>query len=335
MATLYHWDLPQALETPSNGEAGGWLSRDTALRFGEYAAIVADRLGDRVTHWCPINEPNVVTLMGYAMGIHAPGKALLFDALPTVHHVLLAHGLGVQAIRESGATGQVGCATNHAPMWPVSDSEADRAAADLFDLLWNRIFAEPMLLGRYPEGMVEAMTGPVEDDLALISQPLDFYGVNYYNPMGVKAPAEGAEVPFEYGDVPGYPTTDFGWPIIPAGLTELLLMLEERYPDIPPMIVTENGCSYNMGPDEHGVVDDQPRIDYLDAHLRAVGDAIAQGADVRGYYCWSLMDNFEWAEGYTQRFGLTHVDYDTLVRTPKRSFDWYAGTIAAHRAAHA
>lgn len=325
MATLYHWDLPQALE-----DQGGWLNRDTALRFAEYAAIMADRFADRVTHWVPVNEPNVVTLMGYGMGIHAPGKALMFDALPVAHHTLLAHGLAVQALRAAGATG-IGTATNHFPVWPATDSEGDRAAADLFDGLWNRLFADPILLGRYPEGFGEAMPGPVEDDLRLISAPLDFYGVNYYNPMGVKAAAEGAAVPFDYSDVPGYPTTDFGWPVVPDGLREQLVTLKDRYPELPPVFITENGCSYNMGPDPEGdpagVVDDQPRIDYLDSHLRAVATAIDEGVDVRGYYCWSLMDNFEWSEGYTQRFGLVHIDYETQRRTPKRSFDWYADLI--------
>lgn len=321
MATLYHWDLPQALE-----DQGGWLNRDTALRFGEYAAVMADRFADRVTHWVPVNEPNVVTLMGYGMGIHAPGKALMFDALPVAHHTLLAHGLAVQALRAAGANG-IGTATNHFPVWPATDSEGDRAAADLLDGLWNRLFADPILLGRYPDGFGEAMPGPVEDDLRLISAPLDFYGVNYYNPMGVKAAAEGADLPFDYSDVPGYPTTDFGWPVVPDGLREQLVTLRDRYPGLPPVLITENGCSYNMGPDDAGVVDDQPRIDYLDSHLRAVAAAIDEGVDVRGYYCWSLMDNFEWSEGYTQRFGLVHIDYETQRRTPKRSFDWYADLI--------
>ncbi len=326
MATLYHWDLPQALE-----DEGGWLNRATAERFAEYAAVVADRIGDRVAHWVPVNEPNVVSLLGYGMGMFAPGKALLFDALPTVHHALLGHGLAVQALRAAGAT-SIGTANNHAPIRPVNDTDADREAAAFFDALWNGLFADPILLGRYPEGFGEAMPGPVVDDLALISAPLDFYGVNYYNPMGVAAAPEGSEVPFEYGELTGYPTTDFGWPVVPEGLTELLLHLRSSYPDMPPVTITESGCSYGTGPDENGVVDDQARIDYLDAHLRAVADAIAQGADVRGYYCWSLMDNFEWAEGYTQRFGLVHVDYTTLKRTPKRSFDWYADLIRSVRA---
>ena len=326
MATLYHWDLPQQLE-----DAGGWLNRDTALRFGDYAAVVAERLGDRVAQWCPVNEPNVVTLLGYAQQELAPARGLVFGALPVAHHLLLGHGLAVRALRAS-TRGQVGTATNHIPVWPTTDGEADRAAAGLVDVLWNRLFTDPILLGRYPEPFGDTMPGPVEDDLALIAQPLDFYGVNYYNPIGVRAAPEDAALPFEYRDITGYPTTDFGWPVVPAAMTDLLVELDRRYPGIPPVIITENGCSYGMGPDESGVVDDAPRLDYLEAHLRAVAAAIEQGVDVRGYYCWSLMDNFEWAHGYTQRFGLVHVDFDTLVRTPKRSFDWYADVIRATRA---
>jgi beta-glucosidase len=325
MATLYHWDLPQSLE-----DAGGWMARDTAERFAEYAALVADRLADRVAHWVPVNEPNVASLLGYALGMHAPGKALMFDALPAAHHLLLAHGLAVSALRSAGAKA-VGTANNHAPMWPASDSEEDRAAADLFDTVWNRIFADPILLGAYPDGFAELMRA-TPDDLAVIGQPLDFYGVNYYNPMCVAAPSDPTSaMPFDQREIAGYPKTDFGWPVVPDGLRELLVLLRDRYPGLPPVLITENGCSYGTGPDEHGVVDDQARIDYLDSHLRAVAAAIAEGVDVRGYYCWSLLDNFEWTEGYTQRFGLVHVDYATQVRTPKRSFDWYAETIRAPR----
>ncbi|MGH3413759.1 MAG: GH1 family beta-glucosidase [Marmoricola sp.] len=326
MATLYHWDLPQALE-----DGGGWLSRDTALRFAEYAAAVGERLGDRVAQWCPVNEPNVATMLGYGTGEHAPGRRLLFDALPVAHHLLLGHGLAAQALRAAGA-GSVGTATNHAPVQPLRGTAADQGAADLFDTLWNRLFADPVLLGRYPEGFGEAMPpapgGDLAEDLATIQQPLDFYGLNYYNPMRVGAAPEGAELPFEWErSTAEQPATDFGWPVVPDGLRELLVQMRARYPDLPPVVVTENGCSYGTGPDENGVVDDRQRIDYIDGHLRAVAQAIEQGVDVRGYYCWSLLDNFEWAEGYRQRFGLVHVDYDTLARTPKRSFDWYAAVI--------
>jgi beta-glucosidase len=329
MATLYHWDLPESLET---GTGGGWMSRDTAERFAEYAGIVAARLGDRVAHWVPVNEPNVASLLGYALGMHAPGKALMFGALPAAHHLLLGHGLAVTALRAAGVTA-IGTANNHAPIWPASESDEDRAAADLFDTVWNRIFADPILLGRYPEGFGELMGTPsLDDDLAVIGQPLDFYGVNYYNPMCVAASADPtSEMPFDQREIPGYPKTDFGWPVVPDGLRALLVQLKERYSGMPPVMITESGCSYAMGPDADGVVDDQPRIDYLDGHLRAVAAAVEEGVDVRGYYCWSLLDNFEWTEGYTQRFGLVHVDYETQRRTPKRSFDWYADLIRAQR----
>jgi beta-glucosidase len=333
MATLFHWDLPQALQTQSSEGGGGWENRATAEAFGEYAARCAERLGDRVGKWAPVNEPNVVMLLGHGSGEHAPGKRLGFEAVPVAHHLNLGHGLAVQALRANGAK-EIGAATNHVPVWEASDAAQDVAARDLFDALWNRIFADPMLLGHYPEAhdMNWAEVLPIEDgDLETIHQPLDFYGFNYYNPMRISAAPDGAEVPFVMEDIPGYPKTGFGWPIVPEGMRQVIGQLVERYPGIPPIYITENGCAYPTGPDEHGVVDDHQRIDYLDSHLRAVAEAISDGADVRGYYTWSLMDNFEWAYGYTQRFGLVHIDYDTLVRTPKRSFDWYSEVIAANR----
>jgi beta-glucosidase len=323
MATLYHWDLPQALE-----DQGGWLNRDTTDRFAEYAALLGERLSDRVEHWVPVNEPNVVTMLGYGNGRHAPGKALMFEALPVAHHLLLAHGRAAIALRAAGAS-SIGCANNHAPMWPASEDEADVGASKLFDALWNGMFSEPMLFGRYPADL-EPLVAPVikAGDMATIRQPLDFYGVNYYNPMRIAAADEDAPMPFEMLEILGYPTTDFGWPVVPEALREWLITLRARYrAALPPIIITESGCSYDTAPDADGVDDDQARIDYLDAHLRAVAVACRAGVDVRGYYTWSLMDNFEWAEGYSQRFGLVHVDYDTLERTPKRSFDWYAETI--------
>jgi beta-glucosidase len=325
MATLFHWDLPQALE-----DDGGWLNRSTIDRFADYAAIVGERYADRVEHWIPVNEPNVVTLLGYSTGIHAPGRTLMFDALPVAHHLLVAHGRAAIALRQAGAT-SVGCANNHAPMWPASDEPADVGATKLFDAMWNGMFLEPMLLGRYPADLWPLLEDVVlPGDIATIRQPLDFYGVNYYNPMKIGAAPEDAEMPFEFRELVGYPTTDFGWPVVPDALREWLIMLRARFrAALPPIMITESGCSYGMGPDADGVVDDQPRIDYLDAHLRAVAEAVQRGVDVRGYYTWSLLDNFEWTEGYTQRFGLVHVDFDTLVRTPKRSFQWYADMIAA------
>ena len=331
MVTLYHWDLPQALQD----QYGGWLSRETAHRFAEYAAIVGARLADRVAWWCPVNEPNVVTMLGYALGEFAPGEALRMGALPVAHHLMLGHGLATSALRAAGAAA-VGTATNHVPVRTAGDNEADREAAGLFDLLWNRLFADPVLLGRYPDGFGEQLPTPngadLDDDLAQIRQPLDFYGLNYYNPILVGAATESSGLPFDYREaLPGYPVTDFGWPVVPEGLRELLVLMRDRYPGLPPLVVTENGCSYGIGPGPDGVVDDRPRIDYLDAHLRAVAEAIADGVHVTGYFCWSLLDNFEWTQGYRQRFGLVHVDYQTLVRTPKRSFDWYAAMVGANR----
>ena len=224
MVTLYHWDLPQALE-----DRGGWLDRDLADRFAEYAEIVARRLGDRVEHWIPINEPNVVTMLGYALGTHAPGRQMMFEALPVAHHVLLAHGKAAIALRAAGAQ-SVGCANNHAPMWPASEDPADVGATKLFDALWNDMFVEPMLLGRYPSDLEPLLEDVVEPgDLATIRQPLDFYGVNYYNPMKIAAAPEDAEMPFEYREVVGYPTTDFGWPVVPDALREWLITLRARY----------------------------------------------------------------------------------------------------------
>jgi beta-glucosidase len=329
MVTLYHWDLPQALE-----DDGGWLNRATVEHFAEYAAIAGDRYGDRVEHWVPINEPNVVTLMGYGIGMHAPGRAMLFDALPVGHHLLLAHGRAAIALRESvrGRQPSVGCANNHAPMWPASDDEADVGATKLFDMIWNGMLIEPMLLGRYPMDIVPLIEHVIRDgDMVTIRQPLDFYGVNYYNPMRIAAAPEDSEMPFEMRELVGYPKTDYGWPVVPGALQQWLVMFRARFrAALPPIMITESGCSYGMGPDENGFVDDQPRIDYLASHLEAVSTAIQSGVDVRGYYTWSLMDNFEWAEGYTQRFGLVYIDYETQERIPKRSFDWYRGLIAAH-----
>ncbi|GAB3775350.1 beta-glucosidase [Nocardioides ginsengisegetis] len=325
MVTLYHWDLPLALE-----DDGGWINRATIDRFADFASIVGERYADRVEHWIPINEPNVVTMMGYATGVHAPGRTLMFDALPVAHHLLLGHGRAAIALRAAGAT-SIGCANNHAPMWPASDLPEDVGATKLFDAIWNGMFLEPMLLGRYPADLQPLLANNIEPgDMATIRQPLDFYGVNYYNPMKVAAAPEDSEMPFLLGELLGYPTTDFGWPVVPDALREWLITFRARFrAALPPIMITESGCSYGMGPDADGVVDDQPRIDYLDAHLRAVATAVQRGVDVRGYYTWSLLDNFEWAEGFTQRFGLVHVDYETQKRTPKRSFQWYADTIAA------
>lgn len=327
--TLFHWDLPVALH-----EKGGWLERDTASRFAEYVSLVADRLGDRVKKWITLNEPAEHTLFGHALGAHAPGKKLMFDALPVAHHQLLGHGLAVQALRASGAT-DIGIANSHGPTWPASQEQPDLEAADFYDLLLNRLFADPVLLGEYPSGLGDLMPGDVAADLKIISEPLDFYGVNYYAPTRVGAPQGEdiefggltipAELPFSVQEIENVPVTDFGWPVVPEGLTELLTAFHDRYGDrLPPVVITENGCSYQG-------VDDQDRIAYLDGHIRALHEAVEAGVDVRGYFVWSLMDNFEWAEGYARRFGLVHVDFETLARTPKASYAWYQELLRAQR----
>ncbi|GKQ37126.1 beta-glucosidase [Streptomyces sp. A012304] len=323
--TLFHWDLPDGLD---------WLERDTAHRFAEYVSVVAERLGDRVKKWITINEPAEHTLLGHALGTHAPGRQLLFDALPAAHHQLLAHGLAVRALRAAGAT-DIGVANSHGPTWPASEEPADVEAAAFYDLLLNRLFADPLLLGAYPEGLGELMPGDVRSDLKVIAEPIDFYGVNYYAPTRVGAPQGTeidfggvrmpAELPFSVREIEGVPVTDFGWPVVPEALTELLTTLKSRYADrLPPVVITENGCSYPG-------VDDQDRIAYLDGHIRALHRAVEAGVDVRGYFVWSLLDNFEWAEGYERRFGLVHVDFETLERTPKASYTWLRDVLKAQR----
>nr|WP_185049737.1 GH1 family beta-glucosidase [Thermocatellispora tengchongensis] len=327
VATVYHWDLPQALE-----DEGGWLNRDTAGRLADYAGVLAERLADRVGLWITLNEPFVHMAWGYAMGLHAPGHALLTGALPAAHHQLLGHGLAVRALRAGGA-GQVMITNNCTPVWPASGSPADLAAAEAYDILHNRLFTDPVLLAEYPDLTAYGVSAPdfVRDgDLRTIAAPLDGLGVNYYNPTRIAAPAEPGTLPFENAEITGYPVTGFGWPVVPDGLRELLTGLRARYgAALPPVYVTENGCSYPDEPDASGRVRDTARIDYLDAHIRAVDAAVAEGVDVRGYFVWSLLDNFEWAHGYTQRFGLVHVDFATGRRTPKESFHWLKRHIAS------
>jgi beta-glucosidase len=328
--TLYHWDLPQPLE-----DEGGWLARDTAHRFAEYATLAAERLADRIPLWITLNEPFVVTAFGYALGIHAPGQKLMLGALPTAHHQLLGHGLAASALRAAGAR-QVAITNNHSPAWPASDSAADVAAAQAYDTLHNRMFSDPPLLGRYPDlsafGVGPAGLDCIRDgDLAVISAPLDAVGVNYYSPTSLSARPDSPLL-FRMEPIPGYPVTAFGWPVVPAGLTEMLTTMKARYGDrLPPVYITENGCSVRDEIAADGTVNDQPRISYLDGHLRALHAAMTAGVDVRGYFVWSLMDNFEWGEGFHQRFGLVHVNFETQRRTPKASFSWYRDLIAAQR----
>jgi beta-glucosidase len=349
MATLYHWDTPLPLE-----HGGGWMNRVTAERFADYAAAAGRRFGDRVDQWVTLNEPASVVLNGYALGVHAPGRYLLFDAFPAVHHQLLAHGLATQALRAEGVRGGIGVTNLHSPVRPASGRITDRAAAKVFDLMLNRIYADPILLGRYPFSLrlakpwLRSLPRISDADLRTIHQPVDFYGVNYYQPVKVAAGQDGGEslavpaeamvrIPAHQVPFNEYRTTGFGWPVAPEHLGILLRELKDRYRDaLPPLYITESGASFPEPEHVTGPIDDHQRIDYLAGHLHHALEAtapggIAEDVDLRGYYVWTLMDNFEWAAGYSQRFGLVHVDFDTLERTPKKSFYWYRALSRARK----
>jgi beta-glucosidase len=328
VATLYHWDLPQALQ-----DAGGWASRDTAARFAEYAELTASRLGDVVSAWITHNEPWVVTFLGHAHGEMAPGLRDWATALRVSHHLLLSHGLAVTALRGVLPAGApVGITLVLHPAYPATDAPEDADAARLADGHQNRWFLEPVLAGRYPADMLEHYAptlGPPdsvqEGDLATISQPIDFLGVNYYSPQRVVADPGNAPLGFRPAE-PRPPLTAMGWEQDAGAFRDLLDRLGREYPDLP-IWITENGAAF---PDEvhDGRVDDPDRIAYLQAHLDA---ALGARADVRRYFCWSFMDNFEWARGYRPRFGLVRVDYDTQERIPKASAAWYRDRIRAER----
>jgi beta-glucosidase len=330
VVTLYHWDLPQALE-----DAGGWPVRDTALRFAEYAELVHAALGDRVDLWTTLNEPWCSANLGYMSGRHAPGRRDAGDALAAMHHLLLGHGLAVRAMRQQARADQRFLITlNLSPIVPASDDPADLAAAHRLDGLQNRSYLDPVLRGSYPADVVQANRGAsdwgfVHDgDLDLISQPIDMLGVNYYFPLRVAADPTAAGNPEQPGSAgirmlpPRGPLSEMGWESSPGSLTDLLVRLHSDYGI--PLVVTENGAAFPDVLEPDGQVHDPARQAYLEAHIAAVHEAITRGADVRGYFAWSLLDNFEWAEGYAKRFGLVHVDYTTLARHPKDSAHWYA-----------
>lgn len=326
-ATLHHWDFPQALQ-----EAGGWPHRDSADWFAEYARIVFDRLGDRVAFWATFNEPWVIAFLGYSRGIHAPGVRDEARAYQTVHHLLLAHGKTVQLFRKGGYKGKVGITLNMAHFLPATESEADRAACQRAYEQNVSLFMEPLHRGRYPETLFEWIgphVPPVEpNDLALINQPLDFLGVNYYMTEAVSHAPDGGLLMTKHVPVsaPGRGRTEMGWGINPQGLTAVLLDVKAKYANLP-LYLTENGCALKDLPDETGFVADWGRVSFLREHIRAAFAAIQAGVDLRGYYVWSLMDNFEWERGYGPRFGLARVDFETMERIPKQSARWYSEVI--------
>ncbi len=324
---LYHWDLPQALE-----DAGGWPVRSTAEAFAHYAAVVAERLGDRVQDWITHNEPFCTSWLGYGLGVHAPGRKSAADALAAAHHVLLSHGWAVEAIRSSAPAAEVGIVVDSSPAHPATDSPEDAAAAWQLDGTRNRWFFDPLFRGAYPPDVLESYAAdapPVLDgDLATIATPVDFVGLNNYSRQLVRAdPGGGAPIEVR---APSGELTDMGWEVYAPGLSEVLSRLHHEY-NVPSLYVTENGAAFADVVTHDGLVHDVERIAYLDAYLGAVHTAIESGAPVRGYFVWSLLDNFEWALGYAKRFGIVYVDYPTLARVPKDSFRWYRDTIAAQR----
>ena len=332
--TLFHWDLPQALE-----DRGGWTVRDTAERFAEYTDVMARRLGDRVAAWITLNEPAVHCFYGYALGSAAPGRTMALGVYPVVHHLLLAHGLAVRAIRAAGVKGIVGITNNLAPVWPAdSKSAADLAAAQRYGGVRNWQFVDPILLGRQPFDPEQVYVGSDfsivrSGDPAAIAEPIDFLGVNFYAPEKVRAPDEGNPLGFEQVPIDGVPRTGFDWPVVPDALTELIGLLRDRYARaLPPIYITENGTSIEDVVDG-GRVHDAFRVAYLDRHLRALAAAMSAGADVRGYFCWTLMDNFEWEAGFGERFGLVYTDFATQARITKDSFDFYRSVITGKAAA--
>jgi beta-glucosidase len=339
VVTLYHWDLPQALE-----DAGGWPARDTAARFGDYAAVVGDALGDRVRRWTTVNEPWCAAMLGYASGIHAPGRTEPGAAVAAAHHLLLAHGLAVDALRDEvrAADPEIGITLNPYPVVPAGPGEDHADAARRIDGLANRLWYDAVLLGRYPDDVLEDVSSVsdlahVRDgDMAQIARPLDALGLNYYRRHHVRHAPGASASPSPW---PGSPDvevieatdtpTSNGWAVEPDGIYETLVRLHADY-DPPALYVHESGGAFPDHVADDGGVHDVDRLAFLDAHVRSCHDAIAAGVDLRGFFVWSLLDNFEWAEGYTQRFGMVHVDFDTQARVPKDSALWYRDVVHAN-----
>ena len=321
---LYHWDLPQALQ-----DSGGWTSRDTAHRFVDYVGLVLDALGDRVSHLAVLNEPSVVALVGHLFGLHAPGLTDITAYASCAHHLNLATGWGVDRARAHDGL-QVGTILSLQPVHAESDAEEDGHAASLFDAAWNRAFLDPLFEGTYPDEIAAMMEPYVRDgDLGQIRRPIDWLGMNLYTRLRVEADPNSFVGMRQVEPPADVETTGMGWEVFPDALFEQLVDLRERYGN-PPVYVTENGAAYPEPDRADGPIDDRDRISYLQRHLQEVHRAIEDGVDVRGYFVWSLLDNFEWAEGYEKRFGIVHVDFETQRRTPKRSYQWLREVIRAN-----
>jgi beta-glucosidase len=323
---LYHWDLPQALQ-----DAGGWANRDCAGWFADYARLVASRLGDRVKRFATFNEPSVFTLFGYAFGWHPPAVDDAASHHAAIHHVNLAHGLAIDVLRDYVIGASLGAIHNMQPARPVQATPEDREAARMLDCYWNRAFADPQMLGVYPDAIASRMSAVCRDgDLERIHRPVDWLGINHYSPVYARADS-ASRLGFAWSDAPAdVKRSPIGWQIDPAAFRDVLIDACDRYR--LPIYVTENGAGAVELADAFGAVDDRERIAYLAAYLDALEEATVLGADVRGYFVWSLLDNFEWGAGYSNRFGIVRVDYATQARTPKASARWYAARIASHRA---
>jgi beta-glucosidase len=334
--TLYHWDLPQALE-----DAGGWPNRDTAARFADYVQLVAQSLGDRVSDWMLFNEPSVFTYSGYLEGRHAPGRQSILDFLRATHTVNLAQGEGFRALKSARPAARVGTAFNMSAIEPATKSDADKLAADRAHAITNVWFIEPALRGGYPEALTflpERFMGIKSGDVEKTRAALDFIGINLYYRTIASAPgavevashAQDWLFPVKMEGGSDGPKTDIGWEVWPKALYDMVMRVTRDY-NRPVIEITESGCAYNDGPDAGGVIHDPRRIAYHRQYLAALAQSIADGADVRGYHAWSLIDNFEWAEGFSQRFGLSYVDYKTQARTIKDSGRWYARVAGENR----
>lgn len=322
---LYHWDLPVRLQ-----DAGGWLGRDAVLAFQEYADIVSRRLGDRVHHWMTINEPWVHAVIGHALGVHAPGGRRWASVAAVGHHLLLAHGLALGAIRSNVDTAKIGIGLPLSPVYAASDHERDLEASIREDGLRNRFWLDPLIGKGYPSDIVELFGDEWPEmesgDMDAIASPVDYIGVNYYGPVFVLDDPQSPVMRVKWTINPELPATASGQMVDPPSLTALLLRLRDDYESLS-ITITENGAAFPDQPPEDGEVRDPQRTRFLHAHLEAVLDAIEQGVSIDGYVVWSLMDNFEWAEGYTKRFGLVHVDFETQRRTMKASGRWYSRVI--------